>query len=112
MAALSMQGREDISAFIAAFTGSHRYILDYLTEEVLEQHSGEIQQFLMETAVLNRLCADLCDAVTEIASISHPQEPFSSQHAFLQTLGFVVFEWSIQFLCCVFVKGEISPRHN
>jgi hypothetical protein len=112
MAALSMQTREDISAFIAAFTGSHRYILDYLTEEVLEQQAGEIQQYLMETALLNRLCADLCDAVTEIASISHPQAPFSSHHAFLRTLGFVVFEWSAQFLCCVFVKGEISPRHN
>lgn len=39
MAALSMQGRDDISGFVAAFTGSHRYILDYLTEQVLDQQT-------------------------------------------------------------------------
>jgi len=61
MAALSMQGQEDVTGFIAAFTGSHRYVLDYLMEEVWQQQSGEIQRFLLQTAVLDELCADLCD---------------------------------------------------
>ena len=64
MAALSMQGHEDVAGFIASFTGSHRFILDYLTEEVFARQSDEIQTFLIQTAVLDRLCAPLCDVVT------------------------------------------------
>jgi LuxR family maltose regulon positive regulatory protein len=71
MAALSMQGRKreqttpDLTAFIRAFTGSHRFILDYLLEEVLIQQSGDLQAFLLSTSILERLTAPLCDAVTE-----------------------------------------------
>ncbi len=63
MAALSMQGRSDLPAFIAAFSGSHHYILDYLLEEVLNRLPFEVQQFLLYSAVLERLCAPLCDAI-------------------------------------------------
>ena len=65
LAALSMQGREDIAGFIQAFTGSHRFVLDYLVGEVLQQQSEHIRNFLLQTAVLERLCAPLCNAVTE-----------------------------------------------
>jgi LuxR family maltose regulon positive regulatory protein len=65
LAALSMQGRSDISNFIKAFTGSNRYILDYLIEEVFQQQSPEIQKFLLETSILEQLCAPLCDAVLQ-----------------------------------------------
>ncbi len=64
MAALSMSGREDKSDFIQAFSGSHRYILDYLVDEVLSQQSETIQTFLLETSVLERLSGLLCDALT------------------------------------------------
>ncbi len=64
MAALSLGQQEDVSAFIAAFTGSQRYIMDYLIEEVLQQQSNELQDFLLKTSVLERLTAPLCDAVT------------------------------------------------
>lgn len=64
LAALAMSGREDISGFISAFTGSHRYILDYLTEEVLSRQPEEFQRFLLQTSILNRLNGALCDAVT------------------------------------------------
>ncbi len=64
MAALSMRERKDISGFIAAFTGRHRYILDYLVEEVLQQQTGDVQGFLLETSVLERFTAPLCNAVT------------------------------------------------
>jgi LuxR family maltose regulon positive regulatory protein len=63
LAALSIRGREDASAFISAFTGSQRYVLDYLTDEVLNRQSEEIQRFLLETAILDRLTGSLCDHV-------------------------------------------------
>jgi len=62
LAALSMRGR-DASAFVQAFGGSHRFILDYLMEEVLDRQSAPIQQFLLQTSILGRLTASLCDAV-------------------------------------------------
>ena len=64
LAALSLRGHEDAAAFVAAFTGSHRYILDYLIEEVLEGQDGQLRMFLLETSVLERLSGPLCDAVT------------------------------------------------
>jgi len=64
VAAVSMQGREDASAFIRAFTGSDRYILDYLVEEVLQRQPEDVQTFLLQTSILNRLSGPLCDAVT------------------------------------------------
>ncbi len=60
-----MQGREDIAGFIQAFTGSHRFVLDYLVEEVLQHQSEPIRSFLLQTAILDRFCAPLCNAVTE-----------------------------------------------
>ena len=65
LAALSMQGRADTHAFIQAFTGSHHYVLEYLADEVLQRQPEPLQRFLIETSILNRLCAPLCDAVTE-----------------------------------------------
>ncbi|PKO15701.1 MAG: helix-turn-helix transcriptional regulator [Chloroflexi bacterium HGW-Chloroflexi-10] len=65
LAALSMLGRSDTAGFIQAFSGSHRFVLDYLVEEVLQHQSEKIRSFLLQTAILNRLCAALCNAITE-----------------------------------------------
>jgi LuxR family maltose regulon positive regulatory protein len=64
LAAVSMQGRKDVTAFIQSFTGSHHYVLDYLVEEVLEQQSESVRTFLLQTAILDRLTGSLCDALT------------------------------------------------
>jgi len=64
MAAVSLQGRGDATRFVQAFTGSDRNILDYLVAEVLEHQSESVQDFLLQTAVLDRLTASLCDSVT------------------------------------------------
>jgi LuxR family maltose regulon positive regulatory protein len=64
LAALSMQGRSDTSAFIAGFAGDDRYVVDYLVEEVLQRQPERDRDFLLQTAVLDRLCGPLCDAVT------------------------------------------------
>ena len=63
MAALSMRDREDVSGFIEGFSGTNRYILDYLVEEVLASQPPEIQRFLLYTSILDRITAPLCDEV-------------------------------------------------
>ena len=63
MAALSMRDREDVVGFIEGFSGTNRYILDYLLEEVLASQSPDVQRFLLYTSILERLSAPLCDAV-------------------------------------------------
>ena len=65
LAALSLQGRDDIHGFIQAFTGSHRFVLDYLAEEVLERQPEYVRRFLLQTVILDRFCAPLCNAVME-----------------------------------------------
>jgi LuxR family maltose regulon positive regulatory protein len=65
LAALSLRERDDPSAFVGAFGGSHRFILDYLVDEVLRRESEEVHRFLLRTSVLDRLCAPLCDAIID-----------------------------------------------
>jgi LuxR family maltose regulon positive regulatory protein len=69
LAALSMQTHKDTAGFIQSFTGSHRFVMDYLLEEVLHQQSESIQTFLLRTSVLERMCGPLCDAVLQDTSI-------------------------------------------
>ena len=64
MAALSLRGRDDAHDFIATFAGDDRNVVDYLTTEVLNGQSAEVHDFLLSTSVLDRLCPELCDAVT------------------------------------------------
>ena len=64
LAAISLQGKEDVTGLIKSFSGSHRFVLDYLIEEVLDQQPENIQNFLLQTAILNRLTGSLCDALT------------------------------------------------
>jgi LuxR family transcriptional regulator, maltose regulon positive regulatory protein len=63
LAALSLQGRADPEAFIKAFSGSHRYVIDYLVDEVLHHQPPELRDFLVRTSILERLCSSLCDAL-------------------------------------------------
>jgi LuxR family maltose regulon positive regulatory protein len=65
MAAISMQGLEDTSGFVQAFSGNNRYVLDYLVEEVLQRQPDHIQAFLLGTSILDRLSGVLCDAVLD-----------------------------------------------
>jgi LuxR family maltose regulon positive regulatory protein len=81
LAALSMQGMTDHSGFIHTFTGSHRYIMDYLVEEVLHRQPEEIQQFLLQTSLLERLSGPLCDAV-----LGQGEHPTTSGQKLLEQL--------------------------
>jgi LuxR family maltose regulon positive regulatory protein len=64
LAAISLRGHQDIPTFIQAFAGDHRYIVDYLVEEVLQRQPESIRRFLLQTSILDRLNGPLCDAVT------------------------------------------------
>jgi LuxR family maltose regulon positive regulatory protein len=64
LAGLSVRDRADPSGFIATLSGSHRFILSYLTEEVLGRQPEEVQRFLLQTSILDTLNGDLCNAVT------------------------------------------------
>ena len=79
LAALSMQGRSDLEAFIHAFSGSHHYVLDYLAEEVLQRQPAGVQDFLRQTSVLDRLSAPLCDAMLEIGETAGRDRAIPSQ---------------------------------
>ena len=64
LAGLSMQGRNDVSAFISGFAGDDRYVIDYLVEEVLQRQPDDVREFLLTTSILGRMCGPLCDALT------------------------------------------------
>ena len=74
LAALSLQGREDVPARVQAFTGDDRYILDYLIEEVFQRQPESVQNFLLQTSILNRLCGALCNATLNAESRGYGAE--------------------------------------
>jgi len=86
LATLSLQGQADPITFLAQFTGSHSYIIDYLVDEVLQQQPPPIQRFLQQTAILNRLCGDLCDWVTERTDSQSQLEALHRANLFLVPL--------------------------
>ena len=76
-----MQGHPDAAGFIKSFTGSHRFVLDYLVEEVLQQQPENIQSFLLRTSILDRLCGPLCDAVSLILLLLPGRKPWNISNA-------------------------------
>ena len=86
LVALSLRGRADVSGFIGEFTGSHRLVLDYLVDEVLHQQPPSVREFLLHTAVLDRLAGSLCDAVTGRADGSAMLESLERANLFVVPL--------------------------
>lgn len=86
LAGLSIRDRADPSAFIDALSGSHRFILGYLTEQVLSQQPRETQRFLLQTSILDALRGDLCDAVTQRSDSRALLEGLCSANLFLAPL--------------------------
>lgn len=83
LAGLSLQGREDTADFAASLGGGHRYILSYLTEEVLRRQPEAVQAFLLSTSVLARLTGPLCEAVTGQPGGAEMLEKLSAANLFL-----------------------------
>ncbi|MDQ2713838.1 MAG: LuxR C-terminal-related transcriptional regulator, partial [Chloroflexota bacterium] len=86
LAALAMQGRADRQDFISAFTGSHRYVVEYLAAEVFQRQPAHIQNFLLSTAILERFTGSLCDAVTGHADGRETLAWLEQAHLFLVPL--------------------------
>jgi LuxR family maltose regulon positive regulatory protein len=86
LAALSLRGTEDPAEFVRSFTGSNRYILDYLIEEVFERQSPETREFLLKTSILERMSAPLCDMVAERGSSQKTLEELEQSNLFVVPL--------------------------
>jgi LuxR family maltose regulon positive regulatory protein len=86
LAGLSLQGRATVSGFLPAFTGSHRFVLDYLSEEVLSRQPAPVQTFLLQTSVLSRLSGSLCDAVTGLQESQAMLEALERANLFVAAL--------------------------
>jgi LuxR family maltose regulon positive regulatory protein len=86
LAALSMQGRDDLSGFIAGFAGDDRFVVDYLVGEVLERQPDAVRRFLLRTSVLDQLHGSLCDAVTETGDGTATLEALERQNLFVVPL--------------------------
>ncbi len=86
LAALSMTGRDDIASFIAGFAGDDRYVVDYLVEEVLRRQPDDVQTFLLQTSVLDRMNGSLCDALTGQANGRALLEALERDNLFLVPL--------------------------
>ena len=86
LAGLALQGKRDTAEFIASFAGDHRYVLDYLGDEILDRQPEAMQQFLLQTSILERLNADLCDTVTGTAESRTVLEHLERHHFFVVAL--------------------------
>lgn len=86
LAALSLRGRDDPAAFIAEFAGDDRFVVDYLVDEVLDRQTDDVRTFLLETSILNRLTAPLCEAVTGRGDAKTTLEALERSNLFLVAL--------------------------
>ena len=120
LAALSLRGQADVTGFVAAFTGSHRYVLDFLAEEVLERQSDQVRAFLLETSVLERLSGPLCDAVTGQTGSQALLEQVERAGLFLVPLDEVRGWWRYHHLFADLLRarlqdeqpGRVAPLHR
>ncbi|MBZ0282459.1 MAG: LuxR C-terminal-related transcriptional regulator [Anaerolineae bacterium] len=86
LAGLALQGKSDPAEFIASFAGDHRYVLDYLGDEILDRQPEAMQQFLLQTSILERLNADLCDTVMGASDSRNALEHLERNHFFVVAL--------------------------
>ena len=110
LAALSLRGQADTAGFVAAFNGSHRFVLDYLTEEVLRQQSEPVRRFLLETSVLDQLSGALCDAVTGRADSQAMLEAIERANLFLMPLDEVRGWWRYHQLFADLLRARLQQE--
>jgi LuxR family maltose regulon positive regulatory protein len=108
LAALSMQGRDDAQAFIQDFTGSQHFVLEYLVDEVLQRQSASLQQFLLETSILQRMCAPLCDAVTASAESDEVLADLQRRNLFVIPLDDEHYWLRYHHLFAEFLKSHLK----
>jgi LuxR family maltose regulon positive regulatory protein len=107
LAALSLQGRPDPDRFLDAFTGTHRYVLDYLSEEVLGRLPDRVRAFLLETSILERLSGPLCDAVTGGSDCQGMLEELERANLFLVPLDEERRWWRLHHLFADLLRARL-----
>ena len=110
LAALSLRGQADVAGFVETFSGSHRYVLDYLTEEVLARQSEQVRGFLLETSVLDQLSGPLCDAVTGQAGSQALLEALERANLFLVALDEVRGWWRYHHLFADLLRVRLAQE--
>jgi len=110
LAALSLAGQADPAGFVAAFNGSHRYVLDYLAEEVLDRQQEELRTFLLETSLLDRLSGGLCDAVTGRTDSQAMLERAEQAGLFLVPLDEVRGWWRYHHLFADLLRARLQQQ--
>ena len=110
LAALSLRGQADPAGFVATFSGSHRYILDYLTGEVLQHQPEQVSRFLLETSVLERLSGGLCDAVTGRTDSQVILEQVERAGLFLVPLDEVRGWWRYHHLFADLLRARLQQQ--
>jgi LuxR family maltose regulon positive regulatory protein len=108
LVALSLQGRGDVAAFVAGFSGSHRYVLDYLTQEVLDRQPQPLREFLLQTSALERLSGPLCQAVTGRADSQALLEQVERANLFLVPLDEVRGWWRYHHLFADLLRTRLQ----
>src|SRR6266699_1686656 len=110
LAALSLRGQADPAGFVSAFSGSHRYVLDYLAGEVLDRQPEELRAFLLETSVLERLSGGLCDAVTGRTDSQAILQQVEQAGLFLMPLDEVRCWWRYHHLFADLLRARLQQE--
>jgi LuxR family maltose regulon positive regulatory protein len=110
LAGLSLRGQSNEAAFVAAFSGSHRFVLDYLADEVLERQDEQVRAFLLETSVLDRLSGELCDAVTGYADGQGMLEQVERAGLFVVPLDEVRGWWRYHHLFADLLRARLQAE--
>jgi LuxR family maltose regulon positive regulatory protein len=110
LAALSLRGRTDAAGFVAAFSGSHRFVLDYLADEVLDGQPGPVRAFLLETSVLERLSGELCDTVTGRSGSQAMLQDIERAGLFLVPLDEVRGWWRYHHLFADLLRARLEQE--
>ena len=112
MAALTLRGKTDLANFIQTFSGSNKYILDYLMEEVVNQQSDQCQEFLLSTSILDRMNGKLCEAVSGQAGGQEKLEALEQANLFLVPLDDVRGWYRYHHLFGDFLKATLRQRKS
>jgi LuxR family transcriptional regulator, maltose regulon positive regulatory protein len=124
LASLSLRNAEDKSAFIRDFSGSHRYLVDYLVEEILSRQDQDTKQFLWRTSILDRFCVEVCDVLTEhqnaqqmirrleqsnlfLVQLDHERKWFRYHHLFAEFLNLYLQENEPETISSLYEKAII-----
>jgi LuxR family maltose regulon positive regulatory protein len=110
LASLSLEGHADPAGFVATFTGSHRYVLDYLTEQVLARQPEHLVRFLLETSVLERLSGPMCDAVCGRSDSQALLERVEQANLFLIPLDEVRGWWRYHHLFADLLRARLQQQ--